>query len=97
MRQVYLDNSSATFLHPEVAAFVASLLKEELANPSSLHGPGRRAKGVLEEARRHVAGLIGATPEEIVFTSSGTEANNLAMKGIPLLHNFDDYPFFVLL
>lgn len=65
---------------------MASLLKEELANPSSLHGPGRRAKGVLEEARGHVAGLIGATPEEIVFTSSGTEANNLAMKGMAMAY-----------
>ncbi|MHC4198177.1 MAG: cysteine desulfurase family protein [Planctomycetota bacterium] len=86
MRQVYLDNSSATKLHPEVAGLMASLLKEHLANPSSLHGPGRRAKEVLDEARGQVAGLIGAGPEEIIFTSSGTEANNLAMKGMVMAY-----------
>jgi len=86
MRQVYLDNSSATSLHPKVAELMASLLKEGLANPSSLHGPGRRAKEVLEEARGRVAGLIGAKPEEIVFTSSGTEANNLAIKGMAIAY-----------
>ncbi|MEK7369572.1 MAG: cysteine desulfurase family protein [Planctomycetota bacterium] len=86
MRQVYLDNSSATSLHPKVAELMASLLKESLANPSSLHGPGRRAKEVLEEARGRVAGLVGAEPEEIVFTSSGTEANNLAIKGMAMAY-----------
>ena len=84
MRQVYLDNSSATKLHPEVAGLMTSLLKENLTNPSSLHGPGRRAKEVLDEARGQVAGLIGAEPEEIIFTASGTEANNLAMKGMAM-------------
>ncbi|MFQ5956857.1 MAG: cysteine desulfurase family protein [Candidatus Brocadiales bacterium] len=86
MRQVYLDNSSATTLHPVVVEFMTSLLKEGLANPSSLHGPGRRAKEVLEEARGRVAGLIGSKPGEIVFTSSGTEANNLAMKGMAMAY-----------
>ncbi len=86
MRQVYLDNSSTTKLHPEVAALMTSLLKENLANPSSLHGPSRRAKAALDEARGQVAGLIGAGPEEIIFTSSGTEANNLAMKGMAMAY-----------
>ncbi len=86
MRQVYLDNSSATKLHPEVAGLMTSLLKENLTNPSSLHGPGRRAKEVLDEARGQVAGLIGAEPEEIIFTASGTEANNLAMKGMAMAY-----------
>lgn len=86
MRQVYLDNSSATFLHPKVVELMTSLLKENLANPSSLHGPGRRAKEVLDEARGRVAGLIGAKPEEIIFTSSGTEANNLAIKGMAMAY-----------
>lgn len=65
---------------------MTSLLKENLANPSSLHGPGRRAKEVLDEARGRVAGLIGAKPEEIIFTSSGTEANNLAIKGMAMAY-----------
>ncbi len=86
MRRVYLDNSSATLLHPKVAEFMTSLLKENLANPSSLHAPGRRAREVLDEARGRVAGLIGARPEEIIFTSSGTEANNLAMKGMAMAY-----------
>lgn len=86
MRQVYLDNSSATSLHLEVAELMASLLKDDLANPSSLHGPGRRAKEILEEARGRVAGLIGSKPDEVVFTSSGTEANNLAVKGMAMAY-----------
>lgn len=65
---------------------MTSLLKECLANPSSLHGPGRRAKEVLDEARGRVAGLIGSKPGEVIFTSSGTEANNLAIKGMAMAY-----------
>jgi cysteine desulfurase len=57
-------------------------LKDEFGNPSSLHYFGRRPKSAIEEARSKVADLIGSSPKELIFTSSGTESNNLALKGV---------------
>jgi cysteine desulfurase len=75
---IYLDNNASTELDPEAReAFVRSL--EDFGNPSSVHSVGRRARQVVEEAREDVARLVGADPEEIVFTSGGTEANALAI------------------
>lgn len=68
-------------MYPEVAAQMAKLLTDS-GNPSSLHASGRRAKRLVEEAREQVANVLGARPAEVVFTSGGTEANNIALKGI---------------
>lgn len=76
----YLDYAATAPLLPEVKAELERVLELELGNAAALHGPGQRAKGLIETAREHVARLIGAEPEEIVFTSGGTEANNMIME-----------------
>ncbi|MEO0160930.1 MAG: cysteine desulfurase family protein [candidate division WOR-3 bacterium] len=82
MKQVYLDNGSATRIDPRVLEAMLPFLKEEYGNAQSLHSLGQRAKDALETARISVARLINAQPEEIIFTSCGSESNNLALKGI---------------
>lgn len=83
MPLIYLDHNATTPLRAEVrAAMVAAL--DLWGNPSSIHGPGRQARDAVERARRAVADLIEAVPEEIVFTSGGTEGNNLAIRGLAL-------------
>lgn len=84
MRSVYLDHSATSPLREEVLDAMLPFLKAEYGNPSSLHNWGRRARQALEEAREDVAALIGARPEEIIFTSGGTEADNLAVIGAAL-------------
>src|SRR5690554_757257 len=78
MKKVYLDNAATTPLAPEVYEEMIPYLKNEFGNPSSTHSFGRQAKGTIETSRRKVAGLINAKPSEIVFTSGGTEADNMA-------------------
>ena len=78
---VYFDHNATTPLCPEAVAAVTRALGDDLGNPSSVHQYGQRAKGVLDEARAAVAGLLGADASEIVFTGSGTEADNLAIRG----------------
>ncbi|MDD5307643.1 MAG: cysteine desulfurase family protein [Deltaproteobacteria bacterium] len=78
---VYLDNSATTRLDPRVAEAMRPHLEDSYGNPSSLHAMGREARAAVEEARASVAGLVNARPREIVFTGSGTEANNLALLG----------------
>ena len=82
MRRIYLDHSATTPVDLEVATLMMTYYTEKYGNPSSVHGFGREAKQALEEARRQVAELIGATPQEVTFTSGGTEADNLAILGI---------------
>jgi len=82
MRVAYLDNYAASPLPPEVREAMLPWLGESYGNPSSLHSWGDKARMAVEESREKVAALIGADPEEIIFTSGGTEANNLAVKGI---------------
>jgi cysteine desulfurase len=82
MREVYLDNYAATPLAPEVREAMLPFLGKGYGNPSSLHSRGDDAREAVDEAREKVAALIAANPEEIIFTSNGTEANNLAIKGI---------------
>lgn len=77
----YLDNSATTPVLPEAAQKAAWVMTEEFGNPSSLHTLGYRAKQELERAREIVAARLGASPQEIVFTSGGTESNNLALFG----------------
>jgi len=81
MRRIYLDHSATTPVDLEVAALMMTYYTEKYGNPSSVHSFGREAKQGLEEARRQVAELLGATPQEITFTSGGTEADNLAIFG----------------
>ncbi len=77
---IYLDNNATTPLLPEVKEAIRAAL-ECFGNPSSLHSPGRQCRALYEQARGDVARMVGATPEEIIFTSGGTEANNLAILG----------------
>jgi cysteine desulfurase len=78
---VYLDHAATTPLRPEVLDAMLPYLTDHHGNPSSIHGSGRRARLGLDEARESVARILGAKPREIVFTSGGTEAINLAIKG----------------
>ena len=81
-RRVYLDNSATTPVDSRVAAVMARAVVENFGNASSVHGFGQQARAAVDRARREVAGLIGAKQNEIVFTSGGTEANNLAIRGL---------------
>jgi cysteine desulfurase len=84
MRKVYLDHAAAMPLLPGVREAMLPYLGEVYGNPSSLHDWGDGARDALENARTQVSGLIGGSPEEIIFTSCGTESNNLAVKGLAL-------------
>ena len=79
---IYLDYNATTPLSPEVAAAMQPFLSGIFGNPSSEHAFGAEAKRALDQARRNTAEVIGASPEEIVFTSGGTESNNLAIRGL---------------
>ena len=80
-RVVYLDHAATTPMLPEAIAAMTEELAQ-LGNPSSLHNQGRRARRVVEESREQIAECYGARPSEVVFTSGGTEADNLAVKGL---------------
>jgi cysteine desulfurase len=84
MRKVYLDNAAAMPLLPAARDAMLPFLGETFGNPSSLHEWGDTAREALDEARQQVAGLINADPEEIYFTSGGTESNNFAVKGLAM-------------
>ncbi|MFK8793021.1 cysteine desulfurase family protein [Planococcus plakortidis] len=81
MKQIYLDHAATSPMHPQAAAVFAEALSEQYGNPSSIHRTGRDARRVLDEARRILAKSIQADDTEIVFTSGGTEADNLAIFG----------------
>jgi cysteine desulfurase len=81
MTEIYLDYNASTPIDPRVANAMRPLLEDAFGNPSSGHWASRPAKAALERARGQVAALLGAQPDEIVFTSGGSEANNLALKG----------------
>ncbi len=76
---VYLDHAATTPLHSEVKSCLISLMDEVNGNPSSIHRYGRDARQKIEEARKNIAAMLGAEPTEICFTSSGTEADNMAV------------------
>jgi cysteine desulfurase len=80
-KRIYLDHNATTPVHPEVLEAMLPYYKDKFGNPSSIHGFGREAKVALEEAREKVAKFINASPQEIYFTSGGTESDNLAIKG----------------
>jgi cysteine desulfurase len=82
MREVYADWAATTPPAPEVVEAMRPFLGERFGNPSSVHRRGEAARDAVEHARAQVAALAGALPEEVVFTASGSEANNLALKGV---------------
>lgn len=82
MRKVYMDHSATTPVDPSIAQAMADAMVNTFGNPSSIHAFGREAKKALEEARERVAKAIGAEPQEIIFTSGGTEADNMAILGV---------------
>jgi len=84
MRQVYLDHAATTPLLPEVREAMLPYFGELFGNPSCLHDWGDAAREAMDTAREQVAQLIGASADEIIFTGSGTESNNLAVKGLSL-------------
>ncbi len=84
MRKVYLDNVATTPVLPEVLETMLPYFKDDYGNPQSIHGWGDTAREAIEEARGRVADLIGAQAEEVIFTSSGTESNNFAIKGLAM-------------
>ncbi len=89
MRRIYLDHNATSPLRPEAREAMLRHLAEPQGNPSSIHAFGHAARMTLESARERVARLLGAAPEEIVLTSGGTEANNLALYGAALAAGVD--------
>jgi len=83
-KQVYMDHSATTAVDPAVTESMLPYFSEKYGNPSSLYSIGRQSRRAVEESRQKVADLIGARKEEIIFTGSGTESDNLAIKGIAL-------------
>ena len=80
MERIYLDNAATTPLDDEVIDCMVNVLKFNYGNPSSTHSLGQEAKTILEEVRRKIADSLKVTPGEIVFTSCGTESNNMIIK-----------------
>src|SRR2546425_690741 len=82
MNRVYLDHNASTPVHPEVLAEMLPYFAEVFGNPSSIHAFGREARDGLDRARERVARFLRVSPQEIVFTSGGTESDNFAVKGL---------------
>jgi cysteine desulfurase len=82
MEAVYLDNAATTALRPEVVERMTQVLTENFGNPSSTHSFGRSSKSLLEQCRKNIASYFNVTASEIVFTSGGTEADNLALRSV---------------
>lgn len=81
MNPIYLDNNASTHIYSEVIAKMLPLLKNDYGNPSSSHHLGRKSKQIIETARKYVSELLRCNSENIIFTSGGTESNNLAIQG----------------
>ncbi|EEG78997.1 cysteine desulfurase NifS [Dethiobacter alkaliphilus] len=82
MKKIYLDHGATTKMNPEVLETMMPYMTEIYGNPSSIHFFGREVRKAVEEAREKVAAAIGAQPREIIFTSGGTESDNLAIRGV---------------
>jgi cysteine desulfurase len=81
MRRIYLDHAATTYLDPRVKAAMGPYWEKNFGNPSSLHQEGCEARNALTSARKKIASLVGASPDEIIFTNGGTESDNLAILG----------------
>ncbi|HUF93316.1 MAG TPA: aminotransferase class V-fold PLP-dependent enzyme, partial [Candidatus Limnocylindria bacterium] len=81
-RRVYLDHNASTPVHPDVVAAMLPYFSETFGNPSSVHAFGREAREGLDTARERIAGFLKVRPDEIVFTSGGTESDNFGIKGL---------------
>src|SRR3989339_653180 len=86
MKKIYLDYAATTTTHPDVVESMKPYYSDIFGNPSSIHSFGQEAKAAVEEARQKVARMLNALPEEIVFTSGGTESDNFALEGIAFAH-----------
>ena len=86
---IYLDNNATTPLLPAVWEAMLPFLTQTFGNPASAHQLGRRARRALEDARDKVAALLGAHPDEVLFTSGATESDNLALKGVAAMYRRD--------
>jgi cysteine desulfurase len=82
VERVYLDHNATTPVHPAVVEAMATVLRQDFGNPSSVHHFGQRAKAAIDQARSAVATLVGGDPSDVVFTSGGTESDNLAIRGV---------------
>ncbi len=82
LRKVYLDHNATTPVHPAVRREMERALAKFNGNPSSLHTEGRAARGIVDEARKKVAAMLGCNPDKVYFTSGGTEGNNAVIKGV---------------
>src|SRR5271157_907001 len=82
MRRVYLDYAATTPIDPDVLAEIVRVYEQLFGNPSSLHTYGQEARKIVEESRKTLASILNAKPEEIIFTSGGSESDNLAIKGV---------------
>src|SRR5437773_1840004 len=96
MRPLYFDYNATTPIAPAVQQAMLPFLAEQYGNPSSGHALGRAAHEAIEDAREHLAALIGCDPDELVFTGGGTESNNLALKGIAFRHGLAAGGHFVI-
>ena len=84
--RIYLDHNATTPVDPRVVDAVTGVLRDQFGNASSVHTFGQAAKSCVDDARSAVATLLGARPQEVVFTSGGTEADNLAIRGVADAH-----------
>lgn len=80
MNRIYLDNAATTPMDPEVIEVMTVAMKEKFGNPSSIHSYGRESRAMIEMARKNIAKMINCSPSEIIFTSGGTEADNMAIR-----------------
>lgn len=90
MEAIYFDNAATTALDPEVLDAMLPYMQEHYGNPSSIHSFGRKTKGAIEKSRKTVADLLNVKPTELFFTSGGTEADNLAIRGAVQQHGITD-------
>jgi len=82
IKRIYCDISATTPLDPQISEFLIDINEHIYGNPSSIHREGQAAKAVIEKSRRQLANALSSNPEEIIFTSSGSESNNMILKGV---------------
>lgn len=81
-QRIYLDNNATTFLDPRIAEYLSEVMQSPYGNPSSVHSYGQDARGKINQARRTIANYLGVKPQEILFTSGGTEGMNTLLRGL---------------